>query len=203
VEEERKMRLGKRKTMTRVNPGIMGVVITILVNLAGPAAQSASTIYFADPGKSFGPIQIGEPPPRGWWAKCHFNGLEEYLFPSEGLVAKVDTGYLHRLTVFAVSTSPYAKIIEPPVTPPHYWTVGDFFSGCVTMDRKNLPSSTRLALPLQFPTVVTNKGVQLGATVEETFSKHGAPDHVSTYPSSIEIASIEYCGLKHPSPLAE
>ncbi len=148
----------------------------------GPA--SSGTIYVADPGTSFGPFIIGGQAPSGWATSCTDEPgtpLEatDFYYPEYGMEVSVYNQRIEYITVWEY----------PAVFPKLYAEHG---GSCVSAEGNSITSERTFTLPLD-AAYVTNKGVQLGATVNSVIAAHGAPTSTASRQGS--VIRLSYCGL--------
>lgn len=177
--------LGKRGW--RGMKATLSLVMFVLVGLVGFAtAQSATTIYVADPGKGFGPIPVGRVVPKhhlwflsfgttpfvpqGWTIRCAIpDGTDDatYYYTSYGLRLHVeDSDVLSPEESTAVDIIPSGPLRDSESV---------FFNPdrerCLTPEGRPVSIDARLALPRD-ATYITTRGIQLGATLREVVATY-------------------------------
>jgi hypothetical protein len=175
------------------------LLTTLLSAISGSLAQGEA-ICVAVPGRSFGPLSIGDPPPPGWDVSCqgeHDEVASDYYYMRWGLLAHVarDKRWVELMGVGMGRIDGISVQANDIVDPSMYDTTGAPGTGhCITVRR------TRVVAPFAFrrPSgvrYVTNRGVELGASISNVIGAHSVPARSRNFESAEQVQTLNYCGI--------
>ena len=175
--------MGRRRVLRENRRGLrvkryLGLVtvslLLILVFLTTRGVAQQPAVYVANPGESFGPIKLGDYPPNGPRIIC------TSILGSQPGYVRIETYYLEsglRADTKDKERSPnkgqYSKVDSVNVVNYAFNLVIGPDGGCITNTGQVVTAATKVPVPQAV--YVTNKGVQIGMTIEDVLEKHGPP----------------------------
>lgn len=183
---EGSMRASRIGAMARL---VAPLVLALLSLLYGHMAQSATSVFVANPGGSFGPLEIGGLPPPIWDVSCRHPLLGTRFYSSRlGMFFVIfvapdipGPGIPEgRISILSVKA-------EPDIDPSIYTR------GCVTFAGRAV--TTRISYRLPETRYVSSKGVEFGASVQAVLAAHGTPWRMNKVMNTDRVTAIDYCGI--------
>jgi hypothetical protein len=154
-------------------------------------ALGAQPVYVANPGKSFGPLEIGFLPPPLYDLLCKDPTLGVIVrhYYRMGLSAGVpDTQRSAELAIPEGRIMVLSAAVETLV-------LADIYEGgCVDSAGRRISRRLSYRVPSSV-LYVSNRGVTFGASVEAVIAAHGAPRETGNYQGGNKVAFLDYCGI--------
>jgi hypothetical protein len=145
-------------------------------------------VYVANQQGIFGPLSVGDFPPLGWTIKClePLFDINSYYYARWGLEVSTPTSDAMATAtgalkghIFQISAS-----LEETYFPQEK---------CMRQDGTLITTPVTVHRPAGV-VFVSDRGVQLGASLENLIAAHGAPQETTNYTAQ-KVAFVFYCGL--------